>query len=106
MEVDLFKGFGVRAGGGSHDVVLNHMVIVRFQRSRYRCNSLSIAQEVYLYLRSRSLPLNLVGAGLKLSAADLYWIQNLNRPLVLVTRKGAQRQKGKHAYKCREFHLL
>ena len=75
-EIDLLKRFGVGAGGASYDVV-NHVPIIRLQCSWHRGNSLSIAHEVHLYLRTGSLPLDLVVAGFELRAADLYGVRNL-----------------------------
>ncbi len=61
-EVDLFERFGVGAGCFNHNVVFNHLGVIRLQCSWHRGNSFSIAHEIHLYFRAGSLPLDLVVA--------------------------------------------
>jgi hypothetical protein len=42
-EVDLFERFGVGAGCFNHNVVFNHLGVIRLQCSWHRSNSFSIA---------------------------------------------------------------
>jgi hypothetical protein len=88
-EVGLFERFGVGAGCVNHDVVLNHVGVIRLQCSWRGGNSLSRAYEIHRYLWTGPLPLDLVNACGQLLTFYFYLIWNLYRVLILVPREGA-----------------